>query len=262
MLIMENRDNLSSNLSNNFHNITWKDKIKCLYDLIYIIRNAHKLGKIFKDINSEDILYRKNNNKYYISHLYIPPSRRSKFFYAELSESEDDKTIYGVLPYIAPEILCGKSYTPSSDIYSFGIIMAELSSGNPPFHDRKHDELLALDIVCNGLRPECGRGTPDIYKKLVYKCMDANSNERPKANELYHFINDWNNICNGKDLGNKRNKIKAIFDEADKQIPNISLLYANNSHTKHITRRFTFNYYSSKPVNKGIYLFYFYFFCK
>ena len=28
---------------------------------------------------------------------------------------------YGVLPYIAPEVLNGKPYTLSSDIYSFGI---------------------------------------------------------------------------------------------------------------------------------------------
>ena len=31
--------------------------------------------------------------------------------------------IYGVLPYMAPEILRKKPYTPASDIYSFSMIM-------------------------------------------------------------------------------------------------------------------------------------------
>ncbi|CAI2185240.1 7213_t:CDS:2, partial [Funneliformis geosporum] len=59
----------------------------------------------------------------------------------------------------------------SNDKYmDFGIIMAELSTGNPPFYDRKHDVSLALDI-CNGLRPEFGKGTPEFYKELAYRCM-------------------------------------------------------------------------------------------
>ncbi|CAB4405728.1 unnamed protein product [Rhizophagus irregularis] len=36
--------------------------------------------------------------------------------------------IYGVLPYIAPEVLRGENYTPASDIYSFGIIMNTLAT--------------------------------------------------------------------------------------------------------------------------------------
>ncbi|CAI2177081.1 6944_t:CDS:1, partial [Funneliformis geosporum] len=66
--------------------------------------------------------------------------------------------------------------------------MAELSTGNPPFYDRKHDVLLALDI-CNGLRPEFGKGTPECYKKLAYKCMNANQNQRPKAIKLHKLLN-------------------------------------------------------------------------
>src|SRR5207247_3674491 len=135
----------------------------------------------------------------------------------------DDK-ICGVLPYVAPEVLNGESYTSSSDIYSFGVIMAEISSGKPPFHKRKHDTSLALDI-CNGFRPEFGKGTPEIYKKLAYKCMNANPNQRPKANELNQILLLWYHSIYGKIVGYKGKKIKDIFQEADKEIPNISISY-------------------------------------
>ena len=57
--------------------------------------------------------------------------------------------------------------------------MAEFSSGSPPFHNKKHDSILALDI-CSGLRPEFGKYTPEIYKRLAYRCMNSNPNQRPK----------------------------------------------------------------------------------
>ena len=44
------------------------------------------------------------------------------------------------------------------------------------------------NFVPNGLRPEFGRGTPDIYKKLAYRCMNANPNQRPTANELRDIL--------------------------------------------------------------------------
>ncbi|CAI2174199.1 10763_t:CDS:2, partial [Funneliformis geosporum] len=54
----------------------------------------------------------------------------------------------------------------------------------------KHDVSLALDI-CNGLRPEFGKGTPEFYKKLAYSCMNANSNQRPTAEELKQILEFW-----------------------------------------------------------------------
>src|SRR5581483_6904067 len=57
----------------------------------------------------------------------------------------NSKNVYGVMPYMAPEILRVKKYTKASDIYSFGIIMNEIISIVPPFNNEPHDEHLALD---------------------------------------------------------------------------------------------------------------------
>ena len=47
--------------------------------------------------------------------------------------------IYGVIPFMAPEVLRGKPYTLASDIYSFSMIMWEFTSGFSPFNNRAHD---------------------------------------------------------------------------------------------------------------------------
>ncbi|CAI2190065.1 17950_t:CDS:1, partial [Funneliformis geosporum] len=47
--------------------------------------------------------------------------------------------IYGILPFIAPEVLRGQPYFLASDIYSFSMIMWEFISGILPFNNQAHD---------------------------------------------------------------------------------------------------------------------------
>ena len=211
------------------------------------LRNLHKLGYFHKDFHSGNILKESEKNHSFISDFGLsgPPN-----------EQKSDDKICGVLPYIAPEVLNGEPYTLSSDIYSFGVVMAELSSGKPPFYKRKHNTSLALEI-CNGLRPEFGKGTPEIYKKLACKCMNAIPNQRPTASELYDILNFWDD-CNGhssyqevEKFGYKGKEIKAIFEEADKEIPNISVSYEKDPDAVYTSRVFTFNNLP-KPVNSSI----------
>src|ERR1043166_1527140 len=91
---------------------------------------------------------------------------------------------------MAPEVLRGKPYTTASDIYSFAMIMWELTSGVPPFDDRAHDFHLSLSI-CKGERPEIIDGTPQCYIDLMKKCWDLDPLKRPSASELKIIIGNW-----------------------------------------------------------------------
>ncbi|RIB07213.1 kinase-like domain-containing protein, partial [Gigaspora rosea] len=102
--------------------------------------------------------------------------------------------IYGVLPYIAPEVLQGKLFTKASDIYSFGMIMWENSSGNFVFSDYKNnDSNLAIEICFKELRPNILKGTAICYAELLKRCWDKNPNNRPSAIEVHETILKWKN---------------------------------------------------------------------
>ena len=245
------KGDLRSDLSNNFNNILWKDKIFWLQFISRHLRDLHKLGYFHKDFHSGNILrtIEYGNDLSYISDFGLS---------GPADEQKSDDKVYGVLPYIAPEVLNGELYTSSSDIYSLGVVMAELSSGKPPFYNKKHNLNLAL-AICNGLRPEFGKGTPDFYKKLAYKCMDANSNERPTANELKDIFLFWYKSDSGSEhyqeeesFGYKRKEIIAAFEEADKEIPNISTSYEKESDAVYTSRAFTFSNLLPKPINSSI----------
>ncbi|POG61143.1 uncharacterized protein OCT59_009724 [Rhizophagus irregularis] len=246
MMVMQYADdgNLRNVLSSNFNKILWNKKVTYLYLTARDLSNLHELGYFHKDFHSGNILNTSNGS--YISDFGLSrPSNEQK--------SSDSNKIVGVLPYIAPEVLNGEPYTLSSDIYSFGVVMAELSSGKPPFYKRNHDNSLALEI-CNGLRPEFGKGTPEIYKKLAYRCMNANPNQRPTANELFNILDCWDNYLRDLDedekYGYKKEEVKAVFEEADKEIPNISTSYEKKPDAIYTSRAFTLSNVS-KPINSS-----------
>jgi len=152
--------------------------------------------------------------------------------------------------------LNGEPYTKASDIYSFGVVMAEISSGKPPFYDKKHDWSLSL-AICEGLCPEFGKGTPEFYKGLAYRCMDANPDQRPTASELNDILHFWRHSTkhyeiykNDKKYGYYGGEIKKAIEEADKEIPKISTSYKKNSDAVYTSRAFTFTDLP-KPVNSS-----------
>ncbi len=88
------------------------------------------------------------------------------------NEDVQENGLYGVMPYIAPELLCklsGSEATTSTDIYSFGMIAYEIASLTMPFAGQPHDIDLALGI-CKGERPSIPNDTPDYWVKLIRRC--------------------------------------------------------------------------------------------
>jgi serine/threonine protein kinase len=100
-----------------------------------------------------------------------------------------DKTkIYGIMPYVAPEVLRGKDYTQAADIFSFGMIMYFVATGRQPFYNCAHDHILTLEI-CKGVRPELNEPeAPKCYINLMKKCWDPDPNNRPDIAQLYKLL--------------------------------------------------------------------------
>ena len=100
-----------------------------------------------------------------------------------IDRKDNPNKIFGVIPYLAPEVLSRKPYTKESDIYSFGMIMWEFTTGKKPFHNRSHNHILISDIL-KGERPQITDDTPKFYAKLMKKCWDHNPRNRPTAREI------------------------------------------------------------------------------
>ena len=106
-------------------------------------------------------------------------------------DNTDKTKIYGVMPYVAPEVLRGIPYSQSADIYSFGMIMYFAATGRQPFSNRAHDHLLAID-VCHENRPEINEPeAPKCYIDLMERCWDSDPDNRPSAVEVNKLIHSF-----------------------------------------------------------------------
>ncbi|RIA85651.1 kinase-like domain-containing protein [Glomus cerebriforme] len=174
--------NLREYLQQNHNQLTWKKRIQIVCDIIKALFYIHREEEIHRDLHSGNILYSQFNNTWYISDLgFCGPADKSS------------NSIYGNLPYIAPEVIAGKQTTFASDIYSIAMLMWEISSGQPPFMNYEHDYDLAMNII-NGIRPRIISGTLLEYESLMKQCWDADPLKRPNTYTLYKKIREMNRL--------------------------------------------------------------------
>jgi serine/threonine protein kinase len=202
------KGNLRKSLSN-IIKFKWQDKLQLLKKIILGLKVIHESNLTHGDLHDGNILMSDNHNELFIIDLGL----------CKPIQDSDKKgnEIYGVLPYMAPEILRCKPYTPASDIYSFSIIMWEFTSGVPPFYNIAHDLQLSLNI-CKGNRPEIIENTPKCYVDLMKRCWDSNPSNRPTVTELEYKISEWIRCISDYYKINKDGNYKFIIPNVDNKL--------------------------------------------
>ncbi|CAB4417629.1 unnamed protein product [Rhizophagus irregularis] len=101
------------------------------------------------------------------------------------------------------------------DIYSFGVLMWEISSGCPPFEDcLTENEKVAL--ICAGKREIPIPETPKEYEELYIKCWDQEPKQRPTISEV---LKEFEKMGFGVNVKNK------IIEDNSQSLGSNSSLY-------------------------------------
>uniref|UniRef100_A0AAV1U1P8 Protein kinase domain-containing protein n=1 Tax=Peronospora matthiolae TaxID=2874970 RepID=A0AAV1U1P8_9STRA len=109
-----------------------RDLVKLLLEAI---KYCHDANIVHRDLKPENLLLTSKDDDASI--------KLADFGFAKRVElnSEGLVTACGTPGYVAPEILEGKSYGKTVDIWSIGVITYILLCGYPPFHDDNHNAL-------------------------------------------------------------------------------------------------------------------------
>lgn len=128
-----------------------------------------------RDIKPENILF-ESNDALNVKLLDFGNSRK-------MGGNEAMQGVYGTAYYVAPEVLAGQ-YDEKCDIWSVGVILYMLLSGNPPFNG--NSDLAIIEAVKRG-EYEIEGGVwdeiSDSAKDLVMKMLIHNPEHRISAQE-------------------------------------------------------------------------------
>ncbi|KAK9097907.1 hypothetical protein Syun_024952 [Stephania yunnanensis] len=107
--------------------------------------------------------------------------------------------VRGTLPWMAPELLSGKSnmVTEKIDVYSFSIVMWELLTGEEPYADM-HCASIIGGIVNNTLRPQIPSWCDPEWKSLMESCWASDPGERPSFAEIAQKLRKMSAAMNVK----------------------------------------------------------------
>ena len=148
---------------------------------LYYLHNL-KPPIIHRDIKCDNILVNKANGEVKIGDLG---------FSVMLKDTEYAKSFNGTVEFCSPEIYQGK-YGVKADIYSFGMTLLEMCTGEVPY---KECEGNILEICNKAVQKQMPKSLDKIRNKdlkdFILNCLKSES-ERPSAEDLLNtkFLND------------------------------------------------------------------------
>lgn len=169
---------------------------------------AHKNGIIHRDIKPHNMLIDKSNNL-----------KATDFGIARISSSATltyTSTVLGTVHYISPEQAKGKFIDEKSDIYSLGVVLYQIATGEVPF-DAPNAVGIALKHIQDPLVPPINlrHDLPQGLNDIIVKAMAKDPNDRFKsATELKEMLRNYQNYSS--DLYQKTTK-NPIIKENDEQ---------------------------------------------
>jgi serine/threonine protein kinase len=154
---------------------------------------AHAAGILHRDIKPENIILRKDGVVKILDfglarHEGAVGPDPASFMGAAGTISG---TLSGTLLYMPPEILRGESATTSSDVFSLGAFLYELTSGQHPFAgDTPLDVYEAIE--CRPVAPigSLRQGVPGEVDRLILQTLDRRPGERPSAKEVSDVLEE------------------------------------------------------------------------
>src|SRR6185437_11320333 len=142
--------------------------------------HAHRRKIVHRDIKSSNILYD------HAQQMYLADFSIARYQDPSLSQITTEGIALGTPVYMAPEVVLGKGATIASDIYSLGIVLYEMMTGELPFSSAVMADLYAQIVHDLPASPHTLRAdVPPATAAVVLRALAKDPKDRfPSAAQL------------------------------------------------------------------------------
>ena len=154
--------------------LNWKESLHFSAQIAKALAHAHEKGIIHRDIKPQNIMLLKDGT-----------IKVADFGIAALQNSmEDSDEALGSVHYMAPEQSKGAAADARSDIYSLGVVMYEMLTGQYPYTGETPEEIAIKHINGNPVRPrKLNKSIPVRLEKIILKAMSSDLQTRYQTAE-------------------------------------------------------------------------------
>ncbi len=130
------------------------------------LQEAHAQGVVHRDLKPQNIMMDGQR----VAHLMDFGIARS----TETTGMTATGAVVGTPDYMSPEQVKGEKAGPQSDIFSFGVILYEMLTGDTPYHADTPMSKIVMRLTQKPRAPrELTREIPKYLEALVLKCMEV-----------------------------------------------------------------------------------------
>ena len=161
--------------------LTFTEIVRILGDVARALSHAHERGVVHRDIKPDNVLL--SGGTAVVTDFGIAKALSASRTESRAATLTQLGTSIGTPAYMAPEQAAGDpDVDHRADIYAFGCMAYELLTGQPPFHGRTPQRVLAAHMgeppqPVTELRPE----TPPVLADLVMHCLAKDAASRPAS---------------------------------------------------------------------------------
>mmetsp|Transcript_15735 Transcript_15735/g.28753 ORF Transcript_15735/g.28753 Transcript_15735/m.28753 type:complete len:575 (+) Transcript_15735:1938-3662(+) len=164
---------LSETLNSSLNQLTFRQKIQIMSDVAQCLKSLHAKGLFHGHLSSHNILLDKNLRGY-VSDYGLHKVKK----YAGLTLGYCNKTSWSSPEQLKERSMTVIKATSYDDVYSFGIVLWEIMTGQVPFpgYSRKQ---LTQKVSIENYRPQIPDYVPEVLADLIKACWNTEATLRP-----------------------------------------------------------------------------------